>query len=433
MTLPVVMQQFILLLNSLVDRTWIAHIPDIGELAFTASGICVPIIYMVFALSELIGTGIVPRVGWLLGSHRQADAERTLGSFFLLDIVLAVTACTVFEVFNHDLVALFGGDESTTPLATTYLHIAAPGYVLTMIATALAPFLLANGRSRKAATVLGTGIGLNLLLDPLFIFGFGWGIAGAGWATTVSGATSATLAIVFTLRNRELRLRRRNLRLSWRLMRPCLALGLTPMMLVLAETLQLGVYNHYLLRLGGDMAIGAMAMVVMLNDFFFFPVYGMAFGSQPVTSYNLGAGRPDRVLANVRLLMKVTFVWSLAVWVLMFFFTTPVVNLILGAGTLASFSTPLVRLSFIAFFVTTLQFVCQNTLQALNHPKMTFWLGLSQTVLLLVPLVYVLPRLFPSHALESVFLAQPAVDVAVCVVSFTILSKYLKQIKSSSI
>jgi putative MATE family efflux protein len=402
-------------------------------LAFTASGICVPIIYIVFALSELVSTGIVPRVGRLLGCNNRSEAEHTLGAFFILDIVLALIICLTFETFTNELVTLFGGDDMTSPLAVTYLRIAAPGYALNIVAAGLTPFLLADGRSRLASTILGAGIGLNILLDPLFIFGFGWGIAGAAWATTISGLTSAVLAIAYTLENRELQLHRSNLHLEWRLMRPCLSLGLTPMVLVLAETLQLGVYNHLLLKLGGDMAIGAMTMVVMLFDFFYFPVYGMAFGAQPVTSYNLGAGQYNRIFANVRLLLKVTLVWSLAVWVLMVFFTTPVVSLILGNVPLSSYAAPLVRLSFVVFFAATLQFVCQSTLQALNHPKTTFWLGLSQTLLLLLPLVALLPRLFPSYATQSVFLARPIVDVLMCILTFNILYKCMKQIKISSI
>ena len=429
MTIPVVLQQFILLLNSLVDRIWIAHIPDVGELAFTASGICVPIIYIVFALSELVSTGIVPRVGWLLGCGQRNEAERTLGSFFVLNVSLAAVVCLFFETFTSGLVALFGGDAMTSPLATTYLRIAAPGYALNIVATGLTPFLLADGRSRLASTILGVGIGLNMLLDPLLIFGFGYGIAGAGLATTISGFVSASLAVTAILKNSGLGLQRSNMHLSWRLMRPCMALGLTPMVLVLAETLQLGVYNHLLLSHGGEKAIGAMAMVIMLCDFFYFPIYGMAYGSQPITSYNLGSGHSERVFANVRLLLKATFVWSLAVWVLMEFFTTPIVSLILGDGVLAAYTVPLARLSFIAFFVSTLQFVCQSTLQAMNRATTTFLLGLSQTVILLLPLVFIMPRLFPDYATQSIFLAQPLVDVLVGIVTFSILYKCMKQIK----
>ena len=430
MTIPVVLQQFILLLNSLVDRIWIAHIPEVGEQAFTASGICVPVIYIIFALSELVGTGIVPRVSWLLGSGNRTEAERTLGNFALLDVALAFFVCLIIEMFSEPLVTLFGGDVITSPLAVSYLRIATPGYAMTIVTSGLAPFLLADGRSRLASAILGSGIALNLLLDPLFIFGFGWGIAGAAWATTISGFISAALVIVFTLRNSELRLRRNDLCLSWRRMRPCLALGLTPMVLVLAETLQLGVYNRVLFKLGGDMAIGAITMVVMLYDFFYFPVYGMAFGSQPITSYNYGSGLTERVFANVRLLLKATLAWSLIVWVLMEFVTAPVVNLVLGNVPLAAFAVPLVRLSFVIFFASTLQFVCQSTLQAMNRATATFWLSLSQTVLLLLPLVVLLPRLFPSYAIQSVFLAQPITDLVVGTATFFFMFRTLNRLKT---
>lgn len=429
MALPVILQQLLLLLNNVVDRIWIAHIPDVGQLAFTASAVCVPIVYMMMALSELVGTGIAPQVGYHLGQGNRRRAEQTLGSFFLFDMLLAVLVCGVIEWQCSPLVRLFGGSDQTAALSELYLRISTPGNALCIVSGGLAPFLLAQGRSTEAGMVLGSGILLNMILDPLLIFGFDMGLAGAAWATTIAETAAAVLAIACMMRRGDIRLRRTDIRLRWDLIAPCLALGITPMVMMLAETVQMGVYNQTLYSMVGDVGVGTMALVIMLHDFFYFPVYGMAFGVQSVTSYNLGANRWDRVRENIRMLMKVTLVWSLAVWLLMMLCTEPIVQLIIGDGTMTDYAVPMVRLSFVVFFIATLQFACQSTLQAMNRPVITFWIGLSRTLLLLIPLVWLLPMLLPVRADAGVFLAQPVTDVLVFVFTGIYLYRCLRGMK----
>lgn len=142
MTVPVVLQQLLMLLNNVVDRIWIAHIPDVGQLAFTASGVCVPIIYMIIALSELTGTGILSRVGLLLGQGHHDQAERTLGSMMAFSILLAMLTLLLVEVFCPELIRIFGGSPQTAAMAECYLRISTPGNAACIISSMLAPFLL---------------------------------------------------------------------------------------------------------------------------------------------------------------------------------------------------------------------------------------------------------------------------------------------------
>lgn len=415
MAVPVILQQLLIWLDNVIDRIWIAHIPDIGQLAFTASAVCVPIVYMMMALAELTGTGIAPQVGYHLGQGNRQRAEQTLGSFFLFNMLLAVVVCVVIEWQCTPLIRLFGGSDQTEALSEIYLRISTPGNALCILSGGLAPFLLAQGRSKEAGIVIGSGIVLNMLLDPLLIFGFDMGLAGAAWATTIAETFAALLAIAYLRRPGDIQLRLQHLRLRWDLIAPCLALGVTPMVMMLAETVQMGVYNRTLYAMVGDVGVGTMALVIMLYNFFYFPFYGMAFGVQSVTSYNLGANRWDRVRENIRMLMKVTLVWSLAVWLLMMLCTKPIVQLTIGDGTMTDYAVPMVRLSFVVFFIATLQFACQSTLQAMNRPVITFWIGLSRTLLLLIPLVWLLPMLLPGRADAGVFLAKPVTDVLVCI------------------
>ena len=429
MAVPVILQQLLIWLDNVIDRIWIAHIPDIGQLAFTASAVCVPIIYMIMALAELTGTGIAPQVGYHLGQGNRQRAEQTLGSFFLFNMLLAVVVCVVIEWQCTPLIRLFGGSDQTEALSEIYLRISTPGNALCILSGGLAPFLLAQGRSKEAGIVIGSGIVLNMLLDPLLIFGLDMGLAGAAWATTIAEAFAALLAIVYLRRPGDIQLHLRHLRLRWDLIAPCLALGVTPMVMMLAETVQMGVYNRTLYAMVGDVGVGTMALVIMLYNFFYFPFYGMAFGVQSVTSYNLGANRWDRVRENIRMLMKVTLVWSLAVWLLMMLCTKPIVQLTIGDGTMTDYAVPMVRLSFVVFFIATLQFACQSTLQAMNRPVITFWIGLSRTLLLLIPLVWLLPMLLPVRADAGVFLAKPVTDVLVCIFTGIYLYRCLSKME----
>lgn len=429
MAVPVILQQLLIWLDNVIDRIWIAHIPDIGQLAFTASAVCVPIIYMIMALAELTGTGIAPQVGYHLGQGNRQRAEQTLGSFFLFNMLLAVVVCVVIEWQCTPLIRLFGGSDQTEALSEIYLRISTPGNALCILSGGLAPFLLAQGRSKEAGIVIGSGIVLNMLLDPLLIFGFDMGLAGAAWATTIAETFAALLAIAYLRRPGDIQLRLQHLRLRWDLIAPCLALGVTPMVMMLAETVQMGVYNRTLYAMVGDVGVGTMALVIMLYNFFYFPFYGMAFGVQSVTSYNLGANRWDRVRENIRMLMKVTLVWSLAVWLLMMLCTKPIVQLTIGDGTMTDYAVPMVRLSFVVFFIATLQFACQSTLQAMNRPVITFWIGLSRTLLLLIPLVWLLPMLLPGRADAGVFLAKPVTDVLVCIFTGIYLYRCLSKME----
>lgn len=427
MSVPMVLQQFILLLNNIIDRVWVAHIPDVGEAAFTATGVCAPIVYLIISMSELVGTGVAPHVGFLLGKGERRKTELTLGTFFVFNLFMALVVMLLVEWQCMPLITLFGGSEQTAELSEIYLRISTPGNAFCIVSEGLAPFLLAQGRSTEASVVLAAGVVLNMLLDPLLIFGFDMGMAGAAWATTIAEVTAAVLAVVFLCRKGDIRLHLWAIRqMDWRLMLPCLALGVTPMIMILAESLQLGIYNQALSGMVGDVGVGTMALVCTLYDFFYFPVFGMAYGVQSVISYNIGASQWDRVSATVKLLMRSTLVWSVLVWIVMLAIPEPVVRLVLDEGDMTDYAVPMVRLSFIVYFAATLQFALQSILQAMERPVTTFWLSMLRSVILFVPLIWLLPKMFPQYADTSVFLVRPIVDVLAAVVTVVIVIKVFK-------
>lgn len=427
MSVPMVLQQFILLLNNIIDRVWVAHIPDVGEAAFTATGVCAPIVYLIISMSELVGTGVAPHVGFLLGKGERRKTELTLGTFFVFNLFMALVVMLLVEWQCMPLIMFFGGSEQTAELSEIYLRISTLGNAFCIVSEGLAPFLLAQGRSTEASVVLAAGVVLNMLLDPLLIFGFNMGMAGAAWATTIAEVTAAVLAVFFLCRKGDIRLHLWAIRqMDWRLMLPCLALGVTPMIMILAESLQLGIYNQALSGMVGDVGVGTMALVCTLYDFFYFPVFGMAYGVQSVISYNIGASQWNRVNATVKLLLRSTLVWSVLVWIVMLAMPEPVVRLVLDEGDMTDYAVPMVRLSFIVYFAATLQFALQSILQAMERPVTTFWLSMLRSVILFVPLIWLLPKMYPQYADTSVFLVRPIVDVLAAVVTVVIVIKVFK-------
>ena len=428
MSVPMVLQQFVLLLNNIIDRIWVAHIPDVGEAAFTATGVCAPIVYLIIGLSELVGTGIAPHVGFLLGKGERRKTELTLGTFFVFNLLMALVVMLLVEWQCMPLITFFGGSEQTAELSEIYLRISTPGNAFCVMSEGLAPFLLAQGRSTEASVVLAAGVVLNMVLDPLLIFGFDMGMAGAAWATTIAELIAAVLAVVFLCRKGDIRLHLWAIRqMDWRLMLPCLALGVTPMIMILAESLQLGLYNQTLSSMVGDVGVGTMALVCTLYDFFYFPVFGMAYGVQSVISYNIGASQWERVSATVKLLLQSTLVWSILIWIVMIAMPEPVVRLVLDEADMTDYAVPMVRLSFIVYFAATLQFALQSILQAMERPVTTFWLSILRSVILFLPLIWLLPKIFPQYADTSVFLVRPIVDVVAAVVTTVIVIKVFKK------
>ncbi len=428
MSVPMVLEQFVMLLNNIIDRVWVAHIPDVGDAAFTATGVCAPIVYLIMGMSELVSTGVSPHVGFLLGKGERNKSERTLATFLVFNLLMAVVMTLIVEWQCVPLITLFGGSDQTADLAETYLRISAPGNAICVISEGLAPFLLAQGRSTEASIVLAAGIVLNMILDPIFIFGFDMGMAGAAWATTVAESLAAIMAVVFLCRKGDVRLHLWAFRqMDWRLILPCLALGVTPMVMILAESLQLGIYNQTLSSLVGDLGVGTIALVCTLYDFFYFPVFGMASGVQSIISYNLGAGRFKRVRTTIKTLILATLVWSITVWIVMIAIPEPVVNLVLDEGDMADYAVPMVRLSFIVYFAATLQYALQSILQAMEKPVITFWLSMTQSLLLFVPLIWILPRMFPQYADTTVFLVMPIVDLVTAIITAIIVYKVFKK------
>ena len=299
--LPLTVAQLVQLLYNVVDRIYIGHIPKIGDLALTGVGVCMPIIMIVSAFAALIASGGAPRASICMGKGEQESAEKILGGCFTLQLIISAILTVVLLLWNEDLLLLFGASENTIGYATDYMSIYAVGTVFVQLTLGMGAFITAQGFAKTGMMTVLIGAVSNIILDPIFIFGFKMGVKGAALATILSQAFSCVWVLTFLCgRKTYLKLRKKNLRIDAKLVFPCVALGLATFIMQGSESVISVCFNASLLKYGGDIAVGAMTILTSVMQFAMLPMQGIGQGAQPISSYNFGAGNTDRVCIRMQ-------------------------------------------------------------------------------------------------------------------------------------
>ena len=420
LAIPMTLAQLINVLYNIVDRIYIGRIPLEGKLALTGMGVTFPVITLISAFSALVGMGGAPRASIALGAGEKDRAERTLGTCAAALWSLAAVLTVLFLLFQRDLLRLFGASADTLPYAMQYLSIYVLGTVFVMTALGLNGFITAQGRSSVAMKTVVIGAVLNTVLDPLFIFVFHMDVQGAALATVISQAVSAAFVLRFlTGRQTILHLKRRLLRLNWKLLAPCVALGLAPFIMQSTESLVSVCFNTSLRAAGGTLAVGTMTICSTLMQFALLPLQGLSQGAQPIISFNYGAKRPERVKAAFRILLISCLAFSAVLGLTCIFAPQIFVYLLTPDAALREYAIPCVRLYMAGVTIFGAQIACQQTFVALGNAKCSLFLACLRKLILLIPLVYLLP-LFISDTVFAIFLAEPIADVLAVLCTVTL-------------
>ena len=296
LAIPTVIAQLVNMLYNIVDRIYIGHIPEVGSLALTGVGVCMPIIMLVSAFACLVSSGGAPRASIAMGKGDHDSAEKILAGCFSLQIIVSVILTFVILIFNRDLLLLFGASENTISYATSYMSLYAFGTIFVQMTLGLNAFITAQGFAKDGMKTVLIGAVINIILDPIFIFGLHMGVRGAALATIISQGCSCLWCLYFLLGKKTfLRIRKENLLPGLSLMPPCVALGLSAFIMQSTESIISMCFNSSLLKYGGDIAVGAMTILTSVMQFAMLPLQGVAQGAQPITSYNFGAKNSDRV------------------------------------------------------------------------------------------------------------------------------------------
>lgn len=412
---PAIAAQIVNLLYNMVDRIYIGHIPEVGSLALTGLGVALPVIMLVAAFAALIGFGGAPRASIAMGKGDYETAEKILGNCVLTLVCLAAVLTAAFFFFAEPILYAFGASEDTIGYAVSYMRIYVCGSVCVLLTTGLNSFITSQGFASTGMKTVMIGAGLNIVLDPIFIFGFHMGVKGAALATVLSQAVSAVWVVRFLCSDKTiLHIRRANLRFDFKIMGPVLALGISPFIMQSTESLLSVCFNTSLQKYGGDIAVGAMTILSGVMQFSMMPLQGLSQGMQPIVSFNYGAKNMERVRKAFLLTLRSCLCYSLLIWGIAMLFPGTLAKIFSSDAATVEYTRWAMRIYLAAAGIFGAQIACQQTFVALGKAVHSLFLAVLRKIILLIPMIYILPN-FLENKVFAVFLAEPVSDtLAVC-------------------
>lgn len=429
---PTITAQLVNLLYNIVDRIYIGHIEEIGATALTGVGLCAPILMLVTAFSMLASAGGAPRSAIAMGQGNKEEADRILGNCFTMLLIFAALLTAVLITFAKPLLLLFGASENTLPYALSYMTIYCCGSVFVLITLGLNPFLNAQGFSSFSMMTTLLGAVTNIVLDPIFIFAFDLGVAGAAIATVISQSVSAAFVLWFLTKGKKsiLKLRLKSMKLNRRVIGPVLALGISAFVMVSTESVLSISFNSSLSRFGGDLAVGSMTILASCTQLITMPTQGLVQGCQPIISFNYGAGNTNRVKQCFQILLTFAVGYTILFWAAAMLIPQVFVQIFNNDAALVEHTVWAMRIYMAGIFSLGFQLACQQTFMALGQAKVSLLLACLRKLILLIPLIFILP-LFFENKVFAVFLAEPVSDIVAAVVTvavfFTRFDRILKK------
>lgn len=426
LALPAVVAQLVNLLYNIVDRVYIGHMAENGDLALTGLGLTFPVILSISAFSALAGDGGAPIAAIFLGKKDGDAAQRILGNAVFLLLVSSAGLMALFYAVKKPLLYLVGASDQTFAFADQYLTVYLAGTLFVQLSLGLNRFISCQGKARVAMLSVLIGAVCNIVLDPILIFTLGMGIRGAALATVISQALSALWVVGYLCSSRSvLRIRLKNLRPRWEMLRRICALGVSPFIMQLTESAISLVLNNGLQAYGGDLYVGSMTILNSVMQIIFALNNGFAGGVQSIISFNYGAGNFDRVKQTFRRLIAVTFSMGVVFTGLVCLFPDFFAGLFTDNTQLAQLTARVLPVFCAGMAVFGIQTGCQNTFIGLGQARLSLCFALLRKVVLLIPLALLLPRL--GLGVWGVYLSEPIADVisALCI-GITFLCTYQK-------
>lgn len=427
--IPAVIGTMVNALYNIVDRVFIGQ--GVGPLAISGLTLTFPILLFLQAFGMLVGAGAATRVSIHLGRKAKDLAENVLGNAFTLTFVFSALTIIPSMLYMHDLLSLFGGSEQTIPYAEDYLYIAIPGNLLASLSFSFNAVMRASGYPKKAMVTMMIGAVANVILDPIFIFWFDMGIRGAAIATVISMALSAAFVMWhFVQKGSLVRFRTGYFRLRWPIVWTILTIGVSPFAMQLAGSLVNVVMNNSLKTYGGDLAIGASGIMTSVAMLLVMLIIGIAQGMQPIVGYNYGAGKPQRALETLKLVIIVSTVITGTGFLCSFLFPEWIVKAFTNDPELIVISANGLRLTLLAFLVVGSQLAISQFFQSIGVAWKAMFLSLSRQCLFLIPAILFLP---PFLGLDGVWLASPLSDVLAALTAWLFLWHHVKNVKKQAV
>lgn len=429
LSVPMIISQIVNLLYNMVDRIYIGRLPD-GELAMAALGVSFPMIAVVAAFAQLFGNGGAPLSAIRMGEKRNDKAEQIMTNSFVMLILIGAILTVTTLIFRKQILLLFGADNETLPYAMSYLTIYAIGTIFVQLTMGMNAYITCQGFTKISMCTVLIGAILNIILDPIFIFALHMGVSGAALATILSQGVSCVWALYFLFGKKSiLKIRKRYLRLDFRIVGAIAALGISPFIMQATESLVQISFNTQMLKFGGNVALGGLTIMYSLNTFISGPLSGLAQGAAPIISYNYGARNLERVKKTFSLMIVICLGGSIIAASSIMIFSEVFASIFIGQGKILEFTTWALRIFMIGMTIFGLQIGCQNTFMALGQAKISLVMALLRKVFLLIPLIYILPYIM-ENKVKAVLMAEPIADATAAIVTtISFIVFYHKKLK----
>lgn len=423
-SIPAIVGMLVNALYNFVDMVFIGQ--GVGPLGIAGVRIGFPLIVIGMAFSMLIGIGANSLISIRLGQKRKEDAELILGNAFVTMIAIGAVLTILGLAFMEPLLKLFGASQDVMPYAKGYFRIILFGVIFQMIGMGMNNFIRGEGNPKTAMLTMLVGAVINTILDPIFIFVFGWGIEGAALATILSLMVSALWVLYYFLfGNSLLKIRKPNLRVRFDILKSIVAIGLAPFAMQLAASILVIFMNQGLAKYGGDIAVSAMGIINNIASLFMMVVFGINQGAQPIIGFNYGAQKYDRVKSALKYAIGAATVVVTIGYASINLFAPQMIGLFSNDPELIDIGSRGLRRVLMFMPIIGFQIVSSAYFQAIGKPKQSMLLSLSRQVLILIPLVLILPK---SMGLIGLFTAGPIADVSSSILTAIFLFYELKNL-----
>ena len=407
MALPATVAMGVNALYNLVDTIFIGR--GVGALAIGGVGIAFPVQILFLAVALLVGIGSASVISRMLGRGNSERAARAVGNAVVMIFILASILAGVVAIYLEPILRVLGATEELLPYAREYLVTILPGAPFLATAIASNHIVRSEGKAKTAMAIMLIGAGLNIILDPIFIFGFGLGVRGAALATVIAQFVSFVFAVTFYVSGRSaLPITVKHLRLQWSVIPEVTALGLAPFVRQFGQSFFIIMVNNALRTFGDELAISAFGVINKLLIFALMPLVGIAQGFQPIAGYNYGARNMSRVREAVKLANATAVTISLIYFALVMLFPRTIFSIFTGNAQLLKIGSEAMRIVLIAIPLIGMQIIGAVFFQAVGKALPSLILSMSRQIILLIPLVLILPRFFGVYGVWAAF---PTADV----------------------
>ncbi len=416
---PMTLAQLVNVLYNIIDRIFIGKIPNDATNALTGLGVAFPICTVTIAFANLVGMGGAPLFSIERGKGNEDEAKKLLGNSFSLLIILGLLTGVTELIFKKPLLYLLGASSATFDYANQYITIYLCGTIFVMSSLGLNSFINAQGFARTGMLTVSIGAACNLILDPVFIFILGMGVKGAALATIISQFIAALWTFTFlTGKKTIIKIEKDCLIPNFKRTMKIFGLGLSGFTMSITNSAVQMVNNAVLSVWGGDLYIGAMTVINSIREVVHMPVQGISNSSQPIISFNYGAGEPERVKKAIRYMSFALLIYTVSAWILVMLFSKPLILLFNDNPALMNVTVTSMHIYFQGFFMMSFQFAGQSTFTALGRSKQAVFFSLFRKVVIVIPLIYILPHI-GNLGVNGVFIAEPVSNFIGGIACFT--------------